>query len=258
MNKLEMRRQTAEIIRKAVRQGEITQTASALSHIPDLLGAVEIDSEYMRKRIESELNKKTGNPINALLGLLGMRIVKTKNATESLGLEEEDIFTVRIDKNVRGVESMLKINRQSLIRTSEKMVQELSDVEKTVREDRKKSREDSSRVFTELDKKALECSQLSADLAGQRNAVMEHAQYMLSLMGEQAAAESEIGQQIKEMLEDIGVFVYWTADGAPFSDSSMFSELKCDSLERHHMKPCLASGDAVLIKGIRFVTMNQG
>lgn len=251
MNKLEMNHQTAEIVREAVRKGEITQTASVMSHIPELLSAVEIDSEYMRKRVENELNRKTGNPINAVLGLMGMRIVRTKNAAKSLGLAEEDIFTVRTDKNNRGAESMLKINKNALGSVSEKMVQKLADVEKTAREDRQKSRDDISKVFAELDKATRECSQLSADLAGQRNAIMERAQYMLSLMGEQSA-ESEIGRQIIEMLEDIGVIVYWTSENAPFADSAMFTELKCDDPQQHHMKPCLASSDAVLIKGIRF------
>ena len=145
----------------------------------------------------------------------------------------------------------MKINQEKLSASSDKIADALSSVEANFRDERRKSKEQSSAVFGELDKKTQECAQLNADLLGQKTAVMEHVQYMLSLLGEDT--DSPLAEQLTEMLEDIGVYVYWEAEDAPFSDSTMFTELKCENPGSRHMKPCLASEDTVLMKGIRFI-----
>lgn len=251
MNKLSMKQKATEIARESARQSGITQTTEIMGYVPELIESVEIDSEYMRKKVENELNKKTGNPVNALLRLMGLRIVSTRKATEELGLEEDQSFTIGFDESDGRVESMLKINQKKLSASSEKMAAALSAVESNFREERQKSKDQNSIIFGELDKKTQECAQLNADLVGQKAAVMEHAQYMLSLLGKNA--DSSIAEQLVEMLEDIGVYVYWEAEEVSFSDAAMFTELKCENPESRRMKPCLASEDAVLMKGIRFV-----
>ena len=252
MNKLSMKQKATEIAREATRKKGISQTTEIMSHVPELIEAVEIDSEYIRNKVETELNKKTGNPVNALLRLMGLRIVSTRKATEELGLEEEQSFTIGFDEADGHMESMLKINQEKLSASSDKIADALSSVEANFRDERRKSKEQGSAVFVELDKKTQECAQLNADLLGQKTAVMEHAQYMLSLLGEDT--DSPLAEQLTEMLEDIGVYVYWKAEDAPFSDSTKFTELKCDNPGSRRMKPCLASEDAVLMKGIRFVS----
>lgn len=249
MNKLSMKQKATEIVREAVRQNALSQTAEAMGYVPELIESVEIDSEYMRKRVETELNRKTGNPLNALLRLLGLRIVSTRRAAEELGLEEEESFTIGVEQSGGNMESMLKINPAKLTQASGKMALALSAVESGSREERQKSRDQYGLLFGELDRKTKECEQLSADLAGQKAAVMEHAQYMLSLLGKED--DSPIAKQLVEMLDDMGVRVYWEAEG--FSDAAMFTELRCDEPGSRHKKPCLASEDAVLLKGIRFV-----
>lgn len=251
MNKLSIKQKATEIAREAARQKGISQTTEVMGYIPEVIEAVEIDSEYIRRRVEDELNKKTGNPINALLRLMGLRIVSTRKAAEELGLEEEQTFTVGFDGEDGQMESMLKLNEKKLAASSGKIAAALSGIETSFREERRTSKEHCSVIFTELDKKTQECAQLSADLLGQKNAVMERTQYMLSLLGKDA--DSPVAEQLTEMLEDLGVTVYWQADAA-FSGTAMFTELKCDNPDSRRMKPCLADKDAVLMKGIRFVS----
>lgn len=253
MNKLEMKHQSAEIARDAMRQAGITQITSVMGHIPEVLEAMEIDSEYMRSRVETELNKKTGNPLNALLRLLGLRIINTKKATESMGLEDSQSFTVAFDEGDGTMESMLKLNPATLSGVSAAIAAELAEAEQKIRADRMSTREESSRIFSELDKKQQECNQLNADLAGLRATVMERAQYMLSLIG---PGDSPIGSQLEEMLEDMGITVYWCHENAPFSGAAMFTELRCDNPSQRRMKPCLADENGVILKGLRFIPKN--
>lgn len=251
MNKMQMKQKTVEIVRDAARQNEISQTAGIMNYLPEVIGAVEIDLDYIRRKVEAELNKKTGNPLNTLLGLMGLRIVNTRRAAEELGLEEDGSFTIDFHEKGNNSESMLKINERKLAAASKKIAVALSVVEADIRDERKKNKEQSGVIFEELDRKTQECGQLSTDLAGQRTAVMERTQYMLSLLGRDS--DSPIIGQLVEMLDDIGVDVYWEADGAQFSDNAMFTELKCENPETRHMKPCLANKDSILIKGIRFI-----
>lgn len=252
MNKLRMKQKATDIVREAARKKGISQTGGVMGCVPELMEAVEIDSEYIRNRVETELNKKTGNPVNALLRLLGLRIVNTRKATEELGLEDAHSFTIGFQDPDDPAESMLKLNEQKFTASSERIAAELSAAESSFLEERRKSKEQGSVIFGELDKKNQECAQLKADLMGQKAAVMERTQYMLSVLGRDSG--SPILEQLTEMLEDIGVSVHWEAGGTPFSDSAMFTELKCENPGSRRMKPCLASEDAVLMKGIRFVS----
>ena len=93
MNKMEMHAQAAEAAREAIRQSGITQTTGAVNRIPDLLEAVEFDSDYMRQRVEEILNRKTGNPVNALLRLMGLRIISTRKMAETLE-PDEPMYTI--------------------------------------------------------------------------------------------------------------------------------------------------------------------
>lgn len=251
MNKKQMKQKTVEIVREAARKNGISQTTDIMNCVPEVTGAVEIDSEYIRRKVEAELNKKTGNPLNMLLGLMGLRIVNTHRTAEELGPEKDAAYSIDFCEKNDNLESMLKINEGKLAATSKKIAAALSAVEAGIRDERKKNKEQSTVIFGELDRKTRECGQLSADLAGQKTAVMERTQYMLSLLGKDS--DSPILGQLMEMLDDIGVKVHWDTEEVQFSDSAMFTELKCEDPESRHMKPCLANEDSVLIKGIRFV-----
>lgn len=251
MNKLNMKQKAIEVAREAGRQTGLTQSADIMNHVPVLIESVEIDSEYIRQRVETELNRKTSNPINALLRLMGLRIVSTRRATEELGLEEEPSYTIGFDARNGHTESMLKLNEEKLVAASSQMAASLFAVEDSCREEHRKLKEQGTAAFGALDQKNQECAQLSADLLGQKNAVMEHAQYMLSLLGRDV--DSPIAEQLTEMLEDIGVRVYWDSEGAPFSKGAMFTELKCENPAARRMKPCLADEETVLMKGLCFI-----
>jgi len=252
MNKLTMNQKVTEILQEAARQKDISMTTDVMGCIPDLIESVEIDSEYIRKKVETELNKKTGNPINALLKLMGLRIVRTRMISDELGLGDAESFTIDFEETDENQESMLKIDPEKLALSSGKMAATLAAVEAGIYDERRKYKEQGGVVFGELDKKTQECNQLSADLHGQRAAVMEHTQYMLSVLGRDS--DSPIAAQLVEMLEDIGVTVYWEAEQSPFSNSAMFTELKCENPESRRIKPCLANEETILMKGIRFTS----
>lgn len=250
MNKLDMKNKATQIAREASRSAGLSQTAQAMGYLPDVIEAAQIDAEYLIRRVEAELNRKTGNPINALLRLMGLRIVRTHNAAQTLGLDEEETYTIVYDEEAGCGESLLKINEKKLAQAADKIARSLLDVEEANRRDRQQDKANTGAVFTELDRTSQECAQLRSDLQGQKTAVLERVQYMLSLLGSQD--DSPIRSQLTELLEDLDVTVYWEAEGAPFSDSAMFAELKCSNPESRRMKPCLGDDTGVLLKGLRF------
>lgn len=242
MSQMKIKHKAEQVVREAARNRKISETADVLYAVPELMDAVEIDTERLQEKAWEELNRKTVNPINALLRLMNLRIINTRKTAEVLLLEDGE--EVRTD-------SMLRLNTSKLDQAAKKLTGTLEDIEKRQREERRQSREQSSTVFTELDRKTRECAQLQADMKGQQEAVMDHAQYMLSLMGKED--DSPVARQLVEMLEDIGIAVWWEAADVPFTESAMFTEIVCDDPENRRGKPCLTNEAGVALKGVRFV-----
>ncbi len=249
-----LKTQTAEIVRQAVRQEGIVQTASALEYIPELIGSVEFDLEHFQNIVIAELNKKTGNPVNAILGLLGLRIISTKDPLKTLGLEDDDAEIVA-DGNccsTRNIHAMVKLNQDKFEATASKITCALAEVEKQSEERRKAGRSESSQLYMQLEKVQQSYAQLTIDHNSQRNAVLERVQYMLGLCGPEAC-DTPMAHQLTELLDDLDVQVYWANQEAPFPESVMFTTLKCEDTTKRRAKPCLTNGQEVLLKGVKFV-----
>ena len=249
-----LKAQTAEIVRQTIRQEGIVQTASALDYIPELIGAVEFDLEHFQNIVIAELNKKTGNPVNAILGLLGLRIISTKDPLRTLGLEDDDAEIVSDGdcSSAGNIRAMMKINQDKFEAATSKMTCALAEVEKQTEERRQAVRSESSQLYMQLEKAQQSYEQLTIDHNSQRNAVLERVQYMLGLCGPEAC-DTPMAQQLTELLDDLDVQAYWSNQDAPFSESAMFTTLRCEDTTKRRAKPCLANGQEVLLKGVKFV-----
>lgn len=254
MREDQLKAQTAEVVRQAIRQEGIVQTASALDYIPELIGAVEFDLEHFQSIVIAELNKKTGNPVNAILGLLGLRIISTKDPLRTLGLEDDDAKIVSDGDcssagNIRG---MMKLNQDKLEAAMSKMASALAGVEKQAEERRQAVRSESSQLYMQLEKTQQAYEQLTIDHNSQRSAVLERVQYMLGLCGPEDC-DTPMTRQLTELLDDLDVQVYWANQEAPFPESAMFTTLRCEDTTKRKAKPCLANSQGVLLKGVKFV-----
>ncbi len=251
MNHLEIKQHTSELVRDMVRKEGLVHTADVMNLIPLLMSCVRIDTAGVRQKIEAELNKKTANPINALLGLLGLRIVNTKHVMRSAGLGDtaEPVTLGCVNGTV--LESMLMLEETQFRTDGVKIVQRLKDYENQQTSDRLADREHNGRLHRKLDEKTEECERLQADLQGQTQMVAAQCQYVLSLIG-QENMEQPVAKQLLEMLSAMGIRVYWTAEEAPFPDHAMFKALPSRSPDQERRMPCMAEENRVLELGVRF------
>ena len=252
MREEKLKAQAEEIVRQAVRQEGIVQTAEVMDCVPDLVGAVEFDLVQLQNIVIAELNKKSGNPLNALLGLLGLRIISTKDPLKTLGLEDEDAALVSDGGGSAGrMSGMVKINRQKFEAAAAKMTCTLGEVERQAEVRRQTVRAESSQLHIQLEKEQQSYAQLALDYNSQRSAVLERVQYLLGLCG-QEARDTPMVQQLIELLDDLDVQAYWGDQEAPFPEAAMFAILKCEDHTKRRAKPCLANGQEALLKGIKF------
>ncbi len=260
MRKDEIKQRAGDIVRDAVREREIASNVKVLGYVPDMLDSVSIDTRYILSCVDNELNKRTANPLNALLGLFGLRIVHPKNTISDLSAEfgsgTESGVTLEVEDNSK-MASFLRVDEAQLKSAIGKMADELRQVESDQQSMQHSLREQNASLHKEMDKASGQLTQKSTDLNYQRNAVAERAQYMLSLVGE-SPSDTTMCDQIKELLADLELSAHWTTTSIEQKETAMFSILKCDEPEKRRNKPCIMSGSDVFLKGVRFVANENG
>lgn len=251
MKKEEMQRKVKEMIDDSLREGKLTKSADILTQLPDLLESVDIDIRYILKCYENELKKKTGNPINAFLGLMGIRIVNTNNTVRELG---NDLIEGDADSDIS--RSFLKINEAKLKTALDHLTGALATVESAEAADYNERVNSQNEAIRELDRVSAELHQLNVEYDSTIDAMAQRVQYMLSLSGEDTAADP-MAQQAMELLNDLDMTVYWKADDAPFSESQLFSVYKSSDPGARKKKPAVVKGDKVVAKGVIFIAASK-
>lgn len=247
MKKQTIKETAAEIVKDVVRRGEVRQTAGVLELLPSVVESVVVDREYIRQCISRGPSKN--NPINALLGLIGLRLVSTDSPVWMV----EKGSSGPVDASL--MNDFLKIDSDRLSPAATEISGVLAAAESDNRKELQSGQEHASRVHGELDRINQKYNQLSVDFENQRKAVAERTQYILSQCGD--GAESTLAEQVSELLDDLEIQVYWSAEGAPLSAGAMFSTMKCAPGTKRHDKPCLLCGDTVLAKGLKFVPSDE-
>lgn len=253
MKEQDLIREAKEIAKQIIREGKVTGSTDVLESVPELLTSVVIDRAYIKACIERELNRATGNPINALLKLVGLRIVCTKkeinNLSESLTAGSE----VELRQTGEGnFASFLMLDGDRLRAGLTEMAEKLSNAEIERRREREAERSQYNLAHDELTRAASQAAQLTVDYADIRKTVAERVQYMLSLSGP-SGDEMDMTAQLMELLDDLDMTAYWNAGDAPFTEGAMFSTLKVPDLTGRRPRPCIVCGGAVLAKGLKFV-----
>ena len=252
MKKQELILKAGEITKDVIRGGNVDGPADVLELVPETLSSVVVDRGYIKSCIERELNRSTANPINALLKLIGLRIVRTRAEIDGLSDAITEGRGVELRQSGNGdLDSFLMLDADVLRSAIMKMADALSRTERERCEEREAEREKYELAHGELTRASARAEQLTADLADIRKTVAERAQYMLGHAG-QGASSPEI-DQLLELLDDLDMKVYWDASQAPFTESSMFSVLKVPDLTGRRPRPCVVWSGTVLAKGLKFV-----
>lgn len=226
-----------EIVREAIRKGDVLESGEILQTVPELVGCVKVSQVRLGKMLERSL--EDGNPLNSLLGLLGFRLVNTRKLNGGSTLEATG----------QSLDRVLTIDRPRLEAAVEKLAGLLTDQEKRQGEENGALRQKYNGISRDLDAARRETERLTQEQDAAKRAVADRVQYLLSLTGPQNTA-SPMAEQLMELLSDVELEAVWPEEKA---DASLFTVIKAEDPENHKVKPCIRSGGQVVAKGVCFV-----
>ncbi len=239
MSQQNVRDTAAEIVRSTLRERGMNGNAEALRAIPDAVGSVKVNEAGLRKVLERILESR--NPLNALLGVLGFRLVNTRRLGGRGG--------IGLESSGQGLERLLSVDEPQLRAAVEKMAAALAAGESASGDEIRALRAKHNQMCRDLEGVRQELAQTSRECDAARQAVAERVQYIFSLSGPEGQ-DSPVAEQLTELLSDLEMEAVWPGEDAP---TALFSRIRAEDPERHRGKPCIRSGGRVLAKGICFV-----
>ena len=254
MNMNEIRQRGLSIARDSVRQENLVSTGGVLELLPDALESMSMDKEYLLRRIEDELRKPTMNPLNAVLGIFGMRIIHTENTLSTLGGELEGESGLRVTEESAGEASQfLRLNEETLAGAAKEMAERLGAAERSAKETEIYLKEQNAALHAEAERGNEALSQLRADYQDALKSVAERVQYILSLQGPDGA--DAVTKQLGELLTDLNMEAVWHGELPDESAAEgLFTVFRTTGTERRREKPCVLLDGKPLLKGVRFET----
>ncbi|MBR5110040.1 MAG: hypothetical protein IK099_07580 [Clostridia bacterium] len=225
----------------------MTKSFGVSACVSNALASVTVDRDYLAQRIAQILDGNHANPINALLGIFGLKIVSKNGAMQELDSLMNENLVVEADTGTQV--SFLRLNEAAIRTAADQMAQNLRKIEDQWREETAARQEEANKLRIELDQSRQETEAQRSALTRQRQAAAEQIQYILSILGPEKNKTSDM---LGELLEDLNLTARWNADGTSLLESAMFSVLKCSGPESRKMKPCILSEDGVMVKGLRF------
>jgi len=252
MNRQEIQQKTENLIRQTARESGLPDGDAIAEDIAGVMSSIRVDREELSHRMQQVLEGNPANPINALLGLLGLRVMSRKRASQELesliGSREAD--ETKVEAVEGSVFPFLRVDEEVVRKWADKLMGEIRAERETRKGETRKIREELSACRGDLERKDREIAQLKTDLESQRRAVAEQAQTLLSLPAPERARMTET---LTEILDDLGLTVAWQEGETGPLESAMFTTLKCADPEKRAPKPCILSGDMVYLRGLRFI-----
>lgn len=237
-----------EVVTEEIRKGNLVKSKDVLAMLPELIDTVHIDRKKMRGSIEQCLS--TANPLNAVLKLFGVQLIRKEKTITSLlnSSSEQNDVSVQVDDSY--AKRWLTLNPKEFRAIVGKIAQKLFELETQANQtyDDEKMRGDE--LFEKYEKLLKEYNELKYCSETNEKLIAERIQYILSLTGQDSASDNE---QLIELLKDLNIEVYWDSANAPFTDAAMFTEYIIDDEALASTKPCLIRSDSVFVKGIRFI-----
>lgn len=251
MSEQSTKQYTLDVVGEVIRQKEIVAMSDILYLLPDLVDCVEYDQDYMRAKVSGLLRKKTVNPINALLGLLGLRIVNINDTIDGFLDGSNEYIEVDREISEHGSRNMLTISHERI----RALVEQIADILKRA-EDERFAQDSSNRDYTsmlvgKLNTLEKQYNQLMIDHKAMCEDVLTAAQSMLSKAA--ACADDLMKQQAEELLEDFNARAVWSAEGSGYSERALFNIYVYDDPAAIPAKPCIVGRDGILLKGVKYI-----
>lgn len=240
MNKQEIQTKAMDLVRSEIRTGKLSSYSDIMDYIPKIFSSIGIDKTLVANSIKRAIwESGEGNPLNAILKILGVRLVSSKN------------LECNTSEKTGTLDDALKLDETLLAKVVQQMSQALAAHENT-----SKCRDDSNKelineLHDKLDEECAKNRKLSANYHGLQETVAVRIQYILSLVGQSGTMDS-VAQQVQELMEDMQLKAYWNAENTGFTEAQMFTVLKTDNPSEHKVKPCMTYKGEVIVQGVLF------
>lgn len=242
MDKQELKQKVTEMILDEKRKGEVLELSEVLDDASELVLSVGLDRKYIYDSAKSYLTEEGRNPVNAVLGIIGYRIVRS-----------DTMRRVEPDPESQGgaISSAYKLNEEKCRESIEKIGAKLSEFEKKCSERDAERVDRINELIAGLEKEQQKNEQIQRDSRAMISMMADRIQYMLSIIGPEKTG-SLLEKQVYEMMEDLDIEACWDAEAKKFPESMMFNRLVVENVSEYKMKPCLIRQDQILVKGCRF------
>lgn len=236
-----------EVVTEEIRKGNLVKNKDVLIMLPELIDTVHVDRKKMQGSIEKCLSTK--NPLNAVLTLFGVQLVKKERIISLLdSSSEQNDVSVQVDDSY--AKRWITLNPKEFRAIVEKIAQKLFELETQAYQTYDDEKKRGDELFEKYEKLLKEHNELKYSTETNEKLIAERIQYILSLTGKNAISDNE---QLIELLKDLNIEVYWDGAEAPFTEAAMFTEYVVEDEAHAGTKPCLVRNDSVFVKGMKFI-----
>ena len=253
MTKQELKQQVTDVVRGTLRkEGYYSENGDALLSLGEVVDGISVDRKRILSHVRQALNEGGNNPLNAFLGLAGLRIVKLERTVQEIGSTiGGESYTEMIveDTGAAGsIDSLLRLDREKVAAAVERMALDLHEKSAAGSRTIDSIRDQMDKSHSEMERTSAELQQLRADHRETLHQIAAWAQRILV-----PDSGDQMTEKAMSLLEDMDISVYWSAEGSGFSQSAMFTTLRRSPSYRGRNQPCLVKGGQVLLKGLLLI-----
>ncbi|MCC8029671.1 MAG: hypothetical protein LIO75_07755 [Lachnospiraceae bacterium] len=289
------KQKVTDLVGDETRKGTVIRNLDAMRLIPSLLETVHVSRESMKAEMNQRLDGfqaddraeipdrgrrgrhgrhdsgiRADDRAEAVLNAIGFRIKQ----------DERKIWRVvsAKDKTQERLDSFLVVDEDAFRENLGQIADCLSRTEQRETEYRKSMEERVLKMSEQKEESTDSYAECRDELAFLRRAAAEQIQYILMRAGRETAAsgntasgnaasgnadsgnaasgnaDSEIVQGLYDLLEVLDIEAVWEAE----DESGMFTVLKQVQAGECRNKPCMMHAGEILVKGLRFDTMDTG
>ena len=249
MTKQELKQEVSDIVRSTLRkEGYYSENSDVLLSIGDVIDSIYLDRTYIMNDIRKALSEGC-NPLNAILGLFGLRIVSPERTMRVIGsalgeTPPAGIIVEEIDSTA-SLKTFLRIDKDKVTEAVERMALVLRD--KAVSDNRTidSIRDQMELSQSEMERTGTELQQLRTDHQETIRLVVAWAQRILV-----PDSADPISGIVLSLLEDMDISVHWDTENVGLSHTAMFTTLRRAPSYQGRNQPCLVKDGQVLLKGL--------
>ena len=230
-----------EMVLQEKKNSENTYGGKILDEIPKLFEAVQVDVAEIRKIIVQVMKKESANPLSAVMGLFGLRVVKENTFRENVVTDPQLKAAFSIDENAL----------QVFIKT---INAEVTTLETQYEQQQKSMRSDRNDLIKRCEKMEEQKKQEERTLRNERKVLLEAIQHTLSTLSN----ESEVVKELQDSLNDLQIEIVWDSAAFPagFSvlkkSNAQLSNCEKDHAGKYVVRPCFLQNKEVLVRGFAY------